>query len=157
MIVQHFLWTYPKNSKILASRFGICEQNARGEPLWHWVWMLAKLKAKKIVWDPSLDNPNSQVYIVSVDGTDFKVWEKSTRPALPIDKEQNSHKFNHGAVKYKITIDIYCSKVVWINGPHRAGKHDKIIYIEELKSKIQPGKIIITDRVYGAVATPKET
>jgi hypothetical protein len=41
--------------------------------------MLAKLKAKKIVWDPSFDDPNSQVFIVSVDGMDFKVWEKSTQ------------------------------------------------------------------------------
>jgi hypothetical protein len=49
MIAQHFLWTYPKNSKLLASRFGICEQNARGGLLCHWVRMMVKLKAKKIV------------------------------------------------------------------------------------------------------------
>jgi hypothetical protein len=59
-------------------------------------------------------------------------------------------------VKYEIAIDIYCSKVVWINGSHRAQKHYNTIYNEELKSKIQPGKKIITYRVYGAMATPKE-
>jgi hypothetical protein len=155
MIALHFLWTYPKNSKILASRFGICERKARGEPLWRWVRMLAKLKAKKFVWDASLDDPNSQVFIVSVDGTDFKVWEKK-HPTLPIDKGQYSHKFNHGALKYEIAIDIYRSKVVWISGPHRGGKHDKVIFSEGLQAKIRPGKKIITDRVYGSQATPEE-
>jgi hypothetical protein len=78
LIAHHFIWAYPKNSGILASRFRICERNVRGEPLWRWVRMIAALKAKKIVWDESLDDPNSQVFIVTIDGTDFKVWEKST-------------------------------------------------------------------------------
>ena len=37
MIAHYFLWTYPKNAKILASRFGICEKYARGEDLWRWI------------------------------------------------------------------------------------------------------------------------
>jgi hypothetical protein len=78
LIAHHFLWAYPKNSKMLASRFRICERNVRGEPLWRWLRMIAALKAKKIVWDKSLDDPKSQVFILTVDGTDYKVWEKST-------------------------------------------------------------------------------
>ncbi len=46
-----------------------------------------------------------------VDGTDFKVWEKK-HPAMPIDKGQYSHKFNHGTLKYEIAIDVYESTVV---------------------------------------------
>jgi hypothetical protein len=155
LLAHHFLWAYPKNSKILASQFRICERNSRGEPLWRWVRMIAALKAKKIVWDESLDDPSSQVFIVTVDGTDFKVWGKK-HPHFTIDKGQYSQKFNHGALKYEIAIDVYRSKVVWISGPHRGGKHVKVIFCEALKDKIRPGKMVITDRVYGAKATPDD-
>jgi hypothetical protein len=156
LIAHHFLWAYPKNSKLLASLFHICDRNIRGEPLWRWVRMIAALKTKKIVWDESLDDPSSQVFIVSVDGTDFKVWEKK-HPLFTIDKGQYSHKYNHGALKYEIAIDVYRSKVVWISGPpHRGGKADKTIFEEALKGKIQPGKKVITDRVYGSKATPED-
>jgi hypothetical protein len=153
LIAHHFLWTYPKNAKLLASRFGICERYVRGENLWRWIRMIAKLKAKKIVWNQSLDDPNSQIFIVTVDGTDFKVWEKK-HPTLPIDKAQYSHKFNHGALKYEIAVDVYRSKIVWISGPHRGGKHDKTIFDEGLKHKIRQGKKVISDRVYGSKADP---
>ncbi len=46
---------------------------------------------------------------MSVDGADFKVWEMK-HPTMPIDKGGYSHKFNHGGIKYEITIDIYTSK-----------------------------------------------
>ena len=49
--------------------------------------MIAQLKVKKIVWDKSLEDPNSTVYIISVEGTDYKVWEKK-HPAFSIDKGQ---------------------------------------------------------------------
>ena len=75
---------------------------------------------------------------------------------MPYDKGQFSHKFNHGALKYEIAIDVYRSKVVWISGPHRAGLHDKTIFVEKgLKDKISLGKKVISDRVWGAQATPE--
>ena len=76
-----------------------------------------------------------------------KVWE-SKHPMMPYDKGQFSHKFNHGALKYEIAIDVYRSKVVWISGPHRAGLHDKTIFVEKgLKDKIPLGKKVISDRI----------
>jgi hypothetical protein len=155
LIAHHFLWAYPKNSKMVASRFRICERNVRGEPLWRWLRMIAALKAKKIVWDKSLDDPKSQVFILTVDGTDYKVWEKK-HPHFTIDKKQYSQKYNHGALKYEIAIDVYRSIVVWISGPHRGGKHDRTIFAEGLQAKIRPGKLVITDRVYGSKATPDQ-
>jgi hypothetical protein len=68
--------------------------------------MIAKLKTKKIVWDQSYDDPNSQIFIVTVDGTDLKCWEEK-HPTLLHNKYQFSHKFNHGAFKYEIAVDIY--------------------------------------------------
>jgi hypothetical protein len=41
-----------------------------------------------------LDDPTSQIFVVTVDGTDFKVWEKK-HATMPYDKAQYSHKFNH--------------------------------------------------------------
>jgi hypothetical protein len=115
--------------------------------------MIAQLKVKKIVWDPRLDDPNGTIFIITVDGTDFKVWEKKTA-TLSVDKAQYSHKFNHGGLKYEITMDVFRCRVVWISGPHREGKHDKTIFDEALSSKIKTGKKAITDRVYGSKGNP---
>jgi hypothetical protein len=118
----------------------MCKRYVQGKNLWIWIRRIAMLKAKKIGWDENMDDPTSQIYIVTVNGTYFKVWEKK-HPMLPYDKSQFSHTFNHGALKYEIAIDVYQLKVVWINGPHRGGKHDKVIFHHKgLFNKIRPGK-----------------
>jgi hypothetical protein len=152
---HHFMWAYPKNAKILASSFAVCEKRVQGENLWRWVRMIAALKSKKIVWpEEEYNDPTRQIFIVSVDGTDFKVWERK-HPKFPYDKGQYSHKFNHGALKYEIAMDIYRSKVVWISGPHRGGMHDKSIFVDMgLKDKIPVGKLVVSDRVYGNKKIP---
>jgi hypothetical protein len=116
LISHHFMWAYPKNAKILASSFAVCERRIQGENLWQQVRMIAALKAKDIVWpEEEYYDPTRQIFIVSVDGTDFKVWERK-HPKLPYDKGQYLHIFHHGALKYEIAMDIYQSKVVWISG-----------------------------------------
>ena len=76
---------------------------------------------------------------------------------MPYDKGQYSQKFNHGALKYEIAMDVYRSKVVWISGPHRGGLHDKTIFVEMgLKDKIPLGKKVISDRVYGSKEFPDD-
>jgi hypothetical protein len=135
-IAHYFLWTYPKNAKILASRYKVCKEYARGQKLGDWVAKIAALHANKIGWLP-------------VDDTDFRMWE-GKHPTLPIDRSQCSHKFKHGAVKYEIAISTYSSKICWISGPHAGGKHDLIIFREGLKQKIAPGKKVHTDRGYNS-------
>lgn len=77
LTILHFLWGYPKNTTILPSTCGTCERLVQGENLWKWVRVLASLKAIKIVWpEVEYNNPNQQIFIVSVDDTDYKVWEK---------------------------------------------------------------------------------
>ena len=80
--------------------------------------MIAALKKLKIVWPEDFETSSSQIFIIAVDGTDFKVWE-SKHPRFPYDKGQYSHKYNHAALKYEIAMDIFRAKVVWISGPHR--------------------------------------
>jgi hypothetical protein len=147
LVAHHWLWTYPKNAKILSSRFRLYEGYCRGKPLFHWIGKLAALKAKKIVWDPRLDASDTEIFIVSIDGTDFRMQEKK-HPTLPVDKGQHSHKFKHGAVKYEIAMSVHRPQCVWISGPHRGGKHDLTIFREGLKQKIEEGKLAIVDRGY---------
>jgi hypothetical protein len=103
LVAHHWLWTYPKNTKILGARFRLSEGYCRGKPLWHWIGKFASLKAKKIVWDPSLDSSDTEIFVISIDGTDFKTWEKK-RETMPVDIGQMSHTFNHGAIKYEIAM-----------------------------------------------------
>ena len=104
---------------------------------------------EKIVWpEDEYNDPNRPIFIISVDGVDFKCWEKSS-PEFNIDRGQYSVKHNHGALKYEIAIDSYTSKVVWINGPFRGGEHDGNIYKMGLRDKIPDGKKVVCDRVYG--------
>jgi hypothetical protein len=147
LAAHYFLWTYPKNSNILSAQFGICERHSRGEHIWKWVSKIAAMKQKKIVWDPRLDRGDSELFIVTVDGTDFRVHEKK-HPTLPLDRSQYSKKFNHGALKYEIAMSVFSPKCVWISGPHCGGKHDLTIFREGLKGKISPGKLVIADRGY---------
>jgi hypothetical protein len=107
LIVHHFIWAYPKNAQLLATSFGVCERQVQGENLWKWVRRIAALKGIKIVWpEDEYNNPHSQIFIISVDGTDFKVWERK-HATMTIDSGQYSHKFNHGGLKYEIAIDVY--------------------------------------------------
>jgi hypothetical protein len=66
LIPHHFLWTYPKNHKILASHFHVGVKKAMGKELWNWVGKIAALKEKMIVWHPRLDSQNSEIFIVTV-------------------------------------------------------------------------------------------
>ena len=148
LIAHFFLWTYPKNAGLLASRFQICSSHAQGEPLWTWIRKIAALKALKIVWDPRLNNMDPEFCVVTIDGTDFRTWERK-HPTLNQDRKQCLKKFNHAAVKYEIAISVYTSKVVWINGPFRGGIHDLTMFRKgDLLNLIAERQKAITDRGY---------
>ena len=147
MMAFYFLYHYPKSSEAFAARFKVGERSCRGKPLWDWISLIASLKKKKIKWPARLNSSLTETFIVTVDGVDFRVWEKQ-HPLFPIDKSQCSQKFSHGAVKYEIAISIFEPKVVSIDGPHRGGKHDLTIFKEKLMHLIREGKKVIADRGY---------
>ena len=125
MVAHNYLWTYPKNSSVLSQRFHfLCKRYCRGKPLWDWIGKIEALKVSAIVWDPSLDDPDSNVFVVSVvsvDGTDWKVNEKK-HARLNQDKKMCSHKFKSAGLKYEIELSIFTSDCVWIAGPFRGKK-----------------------------------
>jgi hypothetical protein len=141
MMTHFWLWTYPKNTHMFASRFKTCERYLRGEPLWRWISRIAALKVKKIVWDPALDETNTAVFGLSVDGTDFRMWEQK-HPDLPRDPGQCSIKFKHSAAKYEIALSVFRAKCVHIAGPFRGGCHDLDMFRAEggLKEKLKRNK-----------------
>jgi len=148
MIAYYFLFIYPKNRGLIQSRFGICKKYCGGERLWYWVAKIAALKAKMIRWDPVLNDPNSEIFIITIDGTDKRRWEPSTHPRYNVDRRQFSKKFAHAALKFEIGLSIYRNQIVWISGPHRGGKSDIEIFREGLKFMIAEGKLAVVDRGY---------
>ena len=74
MLGHFFVWTYPKNRKLLKSRFGICDRYLEGAELWHWPKKIAALKAAKIVWPKQLQSSESAII-------DFEVgFEMRSKP-----------------------------------------------------------------------------
>lgn len=149
MRAVYFLWVYPRSSKVMANSCSVGERQCRGHPLRLWVKRIAALKEKKIVWDPDIDHPGKEKFVMTVDGTDFKIHEKK-HPTLPIDRKLCSHKFNHGALKYEIGFSVFKCKCVWINGPFKGGTHDMVIFRDKLLKKIPEGKLVIADGGYSS-------
>ena len=145
-----FLWNAPKNCTALSNKFKVGERNCRGAPFWYWVEKIAALKEKKIVWDDT----GEEIFFVTVDGVDFKVWEPQHK-TLNRDPKKMSHKCKHGAYKCEIAISVHRPQVMWISGPHDGGKNDYTIFKEELENKIPEGKLAITDRGYGGQSKGK--
>ena len=156
MMAQFMLWVYPKNRRILQVMFHpVGEKNTYGTQLWTWIARIAAMITEKIKWQDRFDDPDAEVFLVTVDGVDCRTWEKRDHPTMPFDKKLHSHKFKHASLKYEIAVAIYSDHIVWVNGPFRGGKHDLTILREgqednsgSLLERIPEGKFMITDRGY---------
>jgi hypothetical protein len=147
-IMTHFwLWNYPKNADVMASRFKVSKRYCQGEPIHRWVKRIAALKSKKIVWDPQIEDPNRSCFAGSIDGTDFRQEEKQ-HPNMTRDNKECSVKFKHCACKFEIMLSLHESRILWINGPFRGGKHDVDIFTSSLVDRIPTGKFVVADRGY---------
>ena len=88
---------------------------------------------QQIIWENRLKFDKGKVTKVSVDGTDFRIYEQDDEP-----RSWFSHKFNGPAVRYEIGLSIEGGDIVWINGPFRAGRFcDIVIFRSELKGKLE--------------------
>ena len=96
------------------------------------------------MWDNRFRNDVGNVCKVSVDGTDFRIYEKS-----PFWKGWFSHKFNGPALRYEVAVCIQSGEIVWFSGPHPAGKWtDLKIFRLALKYILQAGEMVEADRGY---------
>ena len=92
--------------------------------------------------DGNVDN----IFVLSVDGTHCAIRE----PRLQPDRMWFSHKLNKPGLSYEIGLELFESRVAWINGPYKAGESDLTIFRKEdgLKSKLPAGKLLIADKGY---------
>jgi DDE superfamily endonuclease len=67
-----------------------------------------------------------------------------------IDKKLYSHKHHSAGFSYKVGLDLFKSRIVWISGPYKAGIPDINIFQKPngLKSRIPNGKLAIGDQGY---------
>ena len=126
MVAHYFLWVRPKNAHVLASRFQMCERNARGAHLWVWIGRIAGL-LKKVIKFPR--NPGPEKYYGSIDGVDLDANE-TKHHRFNVDPGYCSHKFNHCAVKYQIVLSVHSPQCYGIFGPKRGGENDKTLLEE---------------------------
>ena len=98
-------------------------------------------------WDDA-DDPHCENFIIGVDGTDCKTWERK-HDIFPMDRPLMSHKFNHAALKYEIGVAIYEDKILWVNGPFPGTRYDMAIFRQDgPKERMPQGKIAVLDRGY---------
>lgn len=82
--------------------------------------------------------------LISVDGVDCAIQE-----IWPFDKTIFSKKLNGPGYKYEIGVCIATGVIVWVNGPFKAGVHDKTIFEEEgLLDALDEGECAEVDMGY---------
>jgi hypothetical protein len=145
------LYHYP-TLKLLARFFEVSVALAKGEVLWNWIEKMQGLKAIKIVWQERWNDPESETFIITVDGVHCTINEPN-HPEYSKNKKYYSHKNHTSGFNYELALSVQEQKLVWMNGPFPAGRNDVGIFreTEGLKEKIlacAPGKKAIADQGY---------
>jgi hypothetical protein len=131
---------------VLAARWNLSEETLRVY-IREYVSRIASFRPNLIVWGDFGD----EVFIVSIDGTHCPIFEPRTDPS----SKWFSHKFNGAGVAYELAIAIHSNRLVWINGPFPASRHDITIFRSPedpatgLMARIPEGKRAIGDSGYG--------
>jgi hypothetical protein len=145
------LYHYP-TARLLAWFFAVSLGLVKGEVLWTWIRKMQALKAIKILWQERWNDPDSEKYIITVDGVHCTINEPK-HPEYSKNKKYYSHKNHTAGFNYELGISVYEHKLVWMNGPFPAGRNDVGIFRETdgLKEKMlscAPGKKAIADQGY---------
>jgi len=137
-----YLRKYPLESDF-ETFFSLTARYARGQ-IWETIEKIRYLKSKKITWPDDLGFED--IWILTVDGT--HVWIEE--PSGQFDSKYWSHKFNKAGVNFELGIAISSGKLIWMNGPFKAGRSDKTIFVEDgLKQRLLDlGKKAIGDKAY---------
>lgn len=98
----------------------------------------------QIRWENRYAGNTGNVCLVTVDGTDFPIYEPN-----PFWKGWWSHKFNGPGLRYEIAICIVTGHIVWVNGPFPCGAYSDIgIFRLNLRQMLDEGEMVIADRGY---------
>ena len=90
-----------------------------------------------------------ELYVASVDGVHFRIWEPRKFPST----KWYSHKYKKAGLTYEVAVAIHHNKIVWVNGPFPAGENDKAVFYKEggLGSKLKEGQFCIGDEGYSTL------
>ena len=112
------------------------------------------LKEKKIKWFEDGEIDDDDIFMISVDGVHCKTGEVRKQPG----SKWYSHKSHGAGLAYELGIAIRSNRLVWINGPFPASRHDVTIFRygdgdennpgSNLRAMIPRGKRAITDSGY---------
>jgi hypothetical protein len=131
---------------VMTGRWGFREETVRNLTR-KYIETIHQLMPTKVRWGGFEDE---EVFIISVDGVHCRVQEVRTDPGA----KWYSHKFNAAAVSYELGIAIRSNRLVWVNGPFPASRHDVATFRSGenpdsgLKAMIPDGKRAIGDSGY---------
>ena len=108
----------------MAGRWNCCEQTYR-EKWKRIVAAIAALREDKIKFDPS-DFPEDQIFLLTVDGVNFRIWEPRVKNP---GSRWYDHKSHSAGLTYLVAIDVRRSRICWIDGP-RPGKYRHFCFLE---------------------------
>ena len=136
-LAMHFLWVYPTEIRE-GGQFDCDEKTGRGWR-WYFVGRIRALKKDKIIWPADWSTVDSPFFCYSVDGVHFWINEL-LHPTMSKNPKLASHKNKKPSLDYEIALSLWESKVVHLNGPHVASKHDITVFREKLKGKHLEGR-----------------
>jgi len=145
LIAMHFVKVYDVEGR-REPIFDLSPKTMR-EWVWHCVEKIQNLKHEKIVWPD--DCLADDVWIASVDTTDCPIEEKM-HPTLSQDSQLFSFKLNGAGLRHECAIDLFSSRIIWMNGPFLPGVYnDNTIFAEKgLKEKLAAiGKKVLGDKM----------
>jgi len=127
-----YLRKYPTEDDF-ERHFGINIHHGRDQ-IWDMVLRIQLLKVIKITWSDDLGG--NDIWIMTVDGTHCWISEPG-HPLFSQDSEYYSHKYNKAGINYELGIALATGKLIWMNGPFKAGRNDKSVFVGEgLKQRL---------------------
>lgn len=144
LLTLYFLKNYPKEYQIEA-QFDWSPKWAR-DHYWFWAKKIQAMKSEKIIF-PDFDE--GEEWVMTVDGTHCWI-EEPEHPTWSRDTSYFSHKYNKAGMGYELGIHLWKPQLIWMNGPHKAGKNDAwVLKNKGLLTKLQLiGKKAIGDLGY---------
>ena len=142
----NFLYAY-NTEKRREPMFDLSPKTMR-DWVWYYVYKIRALKQEKILFPD--DFKDDDIWICTVDCTDCPI-EEICHPTLSQNPELYSFKLNGAGLRYEFGIDLFSSRLMWMNGPFLPGeKNDNTIFAEEgLKAKLSEiGKKALGDKIY---------
>jgi hypothetical protein len=122
LLALYFLKNYPKEYQTEAI-FDWSAKWAR-EKYWFWCRKIQGMKGEKIVF-PQFDVNDE--WVMTVDGTHCWIQEPE-HPTWSRDTSFFSHKYNKAGIGYELGIHLWKSQLIWMNGPHKAGKNNSWVF-----------------------------